>query len=298
MIDLPGGDSATPKLTQYEGKKVWGVYVAGDTFHVWTRGEVNQLHHYGIEGVIPIVVPPQNEEWWVENHGYAVLEALVREAKAWGIPKGSPLCLDVEEHQSSAMNYPSDVCHAWRIACGAHGMRSWTYGSKSFLVSDHYSHRWLAEWPIPTPVHPQLPPGFAGWQYHGEDHGIDHDIFQAGRTYLSPHLELVTLPAQEAAVTSTTKAPDAASGGGLAQPSPSPASSQQKGNQVITLSPQLKKAISDLATFVAHGGSWTILINDFVHAFTVNNKSGLATVLTGIAGSFLVGNHVVTKAKN
>ena len=217
LVTLPGGDSATPKPARYAGKKVWGVYVAGHPFHIWTRGEVNQLASYGVEGVIPIVVPPQDEEWWLQNHGYATLEALVREAKAWGLPQGSPICLDVEEGQSAHMANPADVLHAWAVATTIHKMRNWTYGSKTFLLNDHYGLRWLADWT--NPVNPQLPPGFQAWQYHGQDNGIDHDIFEGGRDYLSPQFRVVTLgtpkahdvTAQDASVViSTSPAPTAA----------------------------------------------------------------------------------------
>jgi len=81
MTTLPGADSASPKPAQYFGRKVWGVYVAGSTFHVWTHAEVAELARYGVEGVMPIVVPSQTEKWWELNAGYAAMEALVREAK-------------------------------------------------------------------------------------------------------------------------------------------------------------------------------------------------------------------------
>jgi hypothetical protein len=192
MTFLLGGDSATPKPVR--GRKIWGVYVAGSAYHVWTKAEVAQLASQGIQGVMPIVVPPQNEKWWTENFGYAVLESLVREAIAWGVPEGSPLCLDVEEFQSAEMTSPADVCHAWQVACAAHKMRNWIYGSESFLRNDHYGLRWVANWPIPTPTNPQLPQGFNAWQYAGNVNGIDLDIFEEHRTYLSPHLEPLSLP--------------------------------------------------------------------------------------------------------
>ena len=125
------------------------------------------------------------------NHGYPVLEQLVREARAWGLPEGSPICLDVEEGQSSKMAAPADVLHAWSVATSVHKMRNWTYGSKSFLLNDHYGLRWLADWT--NPVNPQLPHGFQAWQYHGQDNGIDHDIFEGGRDYMSPQFRVVTL---------------------------------------------------------------------------------------------------------
>jgi hypothetical protein len=203
MTVLLGGDSATPKPTQ--GRKVWGVYVAGAAFHIWTKAEVAELAHQGVEGVMPIVVPPQGEnKWWLENYGYATLEGLVREAIAWGLPKGAPICLDVEEYQSAQMSQPSDVLHAWAVACTTHGMRNWVYGSKSFLLNDRWGLRWLAEWPNVTPTNPVLPAGFQGWQYKGNTNGIDLDIFEAGRDYVSPNLKLINLPVKPPVVSRET----------------------------------------------------------------------------------------------
>ena len=88
MTTLPGADSASPKPAQYFGRKVWGVYVAGATFHVWTHAEIAELARYGIEGVMPIVVPSQSEKWWELNSGYATMEALVREANAYANSTG------------------------------------------------------------------------------------------------------------------------------------------------------------------------------------------------------------------
>ena len=39
-MTLPGGDSATPKPSRYFGKKIWGVYVAGHPFRIWTTRSV------------------------------------------------------------------------------------------------------------------------------------------------------------------------------------------------------------------------------------------------------------------
>lgn len=196
MTTFPGGDSASPKPAQYFGHKVWGVYVAGATFHIWTHAEVAELARYGVEGVMPIVVPPQNEAWWELNAGYAVLEQLVREAKAWGVPAGSPLCLDIEQHQSDAMPAKQDVAHAWAVASRAHGYRTWTYSGGSYLANDHYGFRWIADWPNPTPTNPQVPKGFNAWQYAtSTSRGIDLDVFEAGRDYMTPHLGVVVLEA-------------------------------------------------------------------------------------------------------
>ena len=194
MSVLLGGDSATPKPDQYQGKKIWGVYVAGATPHVWSHGEVAELAHYGVEGFLPIVVPPQDTKWWEDNFGYSVMEQLVREAIAWGLPQGAPICLDVEEFQSSQMSSPGDILHAWAVALAAHHMRGWVYGSEAFLRNDMWALRWMAAWPDVTPANPQLPQGFQGWQYKGDTNGIDLDIFEGGRDYVSPQLKLVNLP--------------------------------------------------------------------------------------------------------
>jgi hypothetical protein len=194
---LFGGDSATPKPAQYQGKKVWGVYVAGDTFRVWTKAEVEELSQHGIEGVMPIVVPPQNQDWWLDNGGYATLEQLVREAKAWGVPEESPLCLDIEEHQFEAMGpHVVKMVQMWAQASRAHKYRTWTYGSLTCLRNDLYGFKWVAAWPDPTPTNPEIPAGFNAWQYATRPaEGIDLDIFEAGRDYMTPDRKVVVLEA-------------------------------------------------------------------------------------------------------
>jgi len=197
MTVLTGADSSTPQPAQYKGKKVWGVYVGGATPHVWTKEEVAELGAHGVEGVIPIVVPPQDTPWWDENFGYATLEALVREAMAWGLPEGSPLCLDVEEAQAAAIlknGSAADVMHAWAVATRVHNYRTWTYANRDFLANDHWALRWLAEWPEVTPTEPGLLANYQGWQYRGGVDGIDLDIFEEGRDYLTPDLKVVNLP--------------------------------------------------------------------------------------------------------
>jgi hypothetical protein len=156
---------------------------------------VRATAQHGIQGVLPIVVPSQTTDWWLDNAGYAELELLVRQALAWGIPKGSPLCLDIEEHQSEKMNNAVDVARAWAIACEQRGLRPWAYGSASFLDKDIYNNRWLAEWPNVTPVDPDPPKGYRAWQYKGNDNGIDHDVFLANEIFLSPHLKPVKIDA-------------------------------------------------------------------------------------------------------
>lgn len=187
-----GGDSATPKPQFYPGHDVWGVYVAGDAFHVWTTEEVRGLSPH-VKGVLPIVVPPQNEKWWAVNGGYAVLEQLVRDALDWGVPVGSPLCLDVEYAQAEEIGtFAGDVLHGWAVACVAHELRPWVYSTKDFLAFDMWGMRWLAEWPEPRPTDPQLPRDYAGWQFANEGE-YDESIFEANRIYMTPELGVVNL---------------------------------------------------------------------------------------------------------
>ena len=153
------------------------------------------------------------------------MEALVREAKAWGVPKGSPLCLDIEQHQADQMPAKSDVAHAWATATRAHGYRTWTYSGLSYLANDHYGFRWVADWPNPTPSNPQLPQGFNAWQYATvTKDGIDLAIFEAGRDYMTPHLGVAVLYSPSIKehiselVTSSKGAPsDSAAGGAPSQ---------------------------------------------------------------------------------
>jgi hypothetical protein len=197
MTLLIGADSRSPQPDLYRGHSIWAVYIAGDTFHLWTHAEVAALAEGGVRGVLPIVVPPQKENWWAENDGYGTLEALVRDAVAWGLPAGSPLVLDVEEGQ--AVHIGSNTCHAWAIACGVHHYIPWFYSSGGLLARDHWCHHWLAKWyglagydhAAPT----ELPPHTLGWQYAGDVEGgrIDRDIFAPGHTYLTPQLKVETI---------------------------------------------------------------------------------------------------------
>jgi hypothetical protein len=188
---LLGADSATPKPTHYAGKNVWGVYIAGATFHIWSKADLYELAWRGVAGVIPIVVPSQTEKWWQTNYGYTELEALARAAVEWGVPEGAPLCLDVEEFQSAQFGAgATNIARAWAIACHAHKLIPWAYGSAAYLEKDLWGNRWLAEWPDVTPANPRPPAGYRGWQYKGNDDGIDLDVFFAGETFLSTDFEI------------------------------------------------------------------------------------------------------------
>ena len=190
MSVLKGADSSAPQPQLYAGKEVWGVYVAGATPHVWTHEEVAELGAHGVPRVLPIVVPPQDEEWWLTNAGYATLEALVREAIAWGVPTDAPLCLDVEEAQAAAIG-GTDTQRSWAVACRAHGLVPWLYSNQDFLSHDAWCNKWLAKWPQPAPADPALPADMSGWQYASET-DIDLDVFAVDRNWMTPTLEVMT----------------------------------------------------------------------------------------------------------
>lgn len=66
---------------------------------------------------------------------------------------------------------------------------------------------------------------------------------------------------------------------------------------IINIPAPLKKFVNEVEGFAAHAGSWVIIINDFVHAFKVSNTGSLSSILTALAGSVIVGTHVVKKVK-
>lgn len=197
-MTLYGGDSAYPQPDHYTGK-VWCVYVAGATPHVWTHEEVAELAQHGIDGILPICVPPQDREWWTPDGCQATLDALVAEAIAWGLPDGSPLVLDVEEAQALAMGGPGRTfgAHCWALATRARGLEPWAYGPTIYLGADLWSKRWLAEWPDPQPVDPEVPEPWDAWQYAGGVEGdtIDLDAFREPILLVRPDLAgTITLP--------------------------------------------------------------------------------------------------------
>ncbi len=246
MTDLTGGDSATPKPTR--GRDIWGVYVAGDAFHVWTKEEVAALD---VKGCLPIVVPPQGIDWWSDNHGYAVMEQLVRDALAWGVPEGSPLVLDVEEYQSAQMGPGAqEVCHAWAVACRTHNLVNWTYGSKSFLAYDMWGLKWLAEWPEPTPTSPELPHGFEGWQY-ANDGDIDLDLFQEHRVYMTPDRRVVAVPGRETLTEESTETSEESGAPLLDAP-------QTAGDAITAESPAPAAPVSDTVSGAAEVASESV----------------------------------------
>ena len=194
-----GADSSVPEPASYSSlREVWGIYVAGDTPHVWTHPEVEELGRHGVRAVLPIVVPTQDPaiRWWTlgggDTGGYEYTEQLVRDAVAWGVPPGSPLVLDIEEATATAIGASAhSVVLGWVHACTVHQLVPWIYAGPSFWSSAGASigeHQWLAEWPQPTPeTPPALPAGYSGWQYAGSGSGhgpVDLDVFAGGLAYL------------------------------------------------------------------------------------------------------------------
>jgi hypothetical protein len=191
MTNLAGADSAVPQPTLYHGFTVWGCYVAGDTPLVWSRSDVAALGAAGIKGVVPVVVPPQTWPW-----PPGALATLVAKAKAWGVPADSPLVLDVEQGTAQAMTVAeaAQVDADWSAAWTG---RSVIYSGTTMLDNVSRCARWLAQWPDVTPVNPDVPAGYFGWQYAGNAMGgaIDLDVFADGETFMLPDCSgVVVLP--------------------------------------------------------------------------------------------------------
>lgn len=203
MTTLKGADSEIPQPGDVAGEDVWGVYLAGDIGHVWSKEDIANLGRSGVKAVLPIVIPPGGKgadgAWWfVEDEGAQTIVRLVAEARAWGLPGGAPLCFDLEQNIVEAIlavdpSLPAKIEARIGAACSAYGYHGWTYGGKTWhdaVGAAHVCHRWLAEWPAVEPTDPQLPAGFGAWQYVGNADGgrIDRDIFAGGLEYLGADL--------------------------------------------------------------------------------------------------------------
>ncbi len=191
---MQGADSSVPQPQLYNPQtEVWGVYVGGDTPHVWTHAEVEELGRHGVRAVLPIVVPTQDPaiRWWTlgggDTGGYEYVEQLVRDAIAWGVPPGSPLVLDIEQATADAIGLGAhSVSLGWVHACTVHDVIPWIYAGESYFSASAApvgEHRWLAMWPAPTPTDPVLPAGYSGWQFAG-GFVVDRDVFEPGIEYL------------------------------------------------------------------------------------------------------------------
>lgn len=198
---LQGADSEIPQPGLEGGREIWGVYIAGDVGHVWTKEDLGNLGRAGVRAVLPIVVPAQSPTpdvgwWWAEDEGAAAIVLLVAQARAWGLPGGAPLVFDFEESTVEAMlavspGLPALVEARVFAACAAYGYHGWTYGGKAWhdAIPEHKGHRWLAHWsaasgeegPVPTSLE-----GYGAIQYAGNVQGgrVDLDVFAGGLEYL------------------------------------------------------------------------------------------------------------------
>ena len=201
MAVVNGADSDAPQPSLYRGREVWGIYTPG-----WPRAALAELGQGGVRALMPITVAPVPKEgephWWSEDEtgGYGVLEGLVREAMAWGVPSGSPLCLDVEEGLAEMMGAvgAKTVAKAWATACRIHGLIDWSYGGETWhgATEGLVRHRWLAKWPLESGQAPEevpaIPEGFDALQYAGnvESGRIDLDLFNGALSYLGADLQV------------------------------------------------------------------------------------------------------------
>ena len=198
MTILPGADSELPQPGFETGKEIWGVYIAGDIAHVWSHAEVASLGLAKVRAVLPIVIPtppsPGVPWWFAADEGAVALVRLIADARAWGLPGGSPLVLDIEQGTAEAMiahdaTLPAKVEARFAAAATAYGYHPWTYGGATWhdaVGPGHVAKRWLAAWPATPPTSLELPAGYDGWQYEGNAKGgrIDLDIFAGGLEYL------------------------------------------------------------------------------------------------------------------
>jgi hypothetical protein len=225
MTILKGADSEIPQPGAEAGEDVWGIYLAGDVGHVWTKEELANLGRVGVRATIPIVIPagakPADGAWWfVEDEGAQMIVRLVAEARAWGLPGGAPLVFDLEENVVEAIlavdpSLPAKIEARINAACNAYGYDAWTYGGKAWhdaVGSGAKCHRWLAEWPTEVPTDPLLPAGFDAWQFAGNVDGglIDRDIFAGGLKYLGADLVVAVIgePEQAPAAPLEEQAPE------------------------------------------------------------------------------------------
>lgn len=220
-VDVPGADSEFPQPTEYRaGRRWWGVYVAGYVGHIWSVAEVRGLAAAGIEYCLPIVAGPPVWPWLavpaisqVEAEAFqhqekgaglpevvdlaaaaadgevTVLRELIAEAQAWGVPAKGPLCLDVEEAFAELVGTNlASLLSTWSLLCEEADLEPWVYGSaRTLSVAGSRNHKWLAWWPAPVPVAPEVPVGYHAWQYAGNQAGgrIDLDVMLAPRVLMS-----------------------------------------------------------------------------------------------------------------
>ena len=182
MTQLIGADSEEALVAHVD---VLGFYP--DT---WTRGQVAAS---GARGCLPIKVPSSKDPWW-ESGVFAA--PLVDEALDWGVPLGSPLCIDIEEDWAEQMTsaQAKAVVQVWHDTCHAAGLHPWIYSGETLFIYTITTtcNRWLASWPDVVPARPTVPPGYSGWQYASGGAGPDRDVFMPG-VYMRPDASGVVL---------------------------------------------------------------------------------------------------------
>ena len=206
---IRGIDCSTPQPRHYAGAQWCGVYVAGDTPHVWTHEELGGLSAAGIKAALPIAVPPQDWPWPASDPTLTpdisgVLQGLCQAAHAWGLPAGSPLVLDCEAGQGDAMTLGPGrdwlplVRRAWTQWCGLYGYVPWWYGAQRHQGITP-AHRWIVADPFPGTG--AMPPGASAVQYaQSPDGAVDLDMAANGLVWLATDLDgtiVIPPPTQE-----------------------------------------------------------------------------------------------------
>jgi len=165
------------------------VDVLGFYPNTWTREQVAAC---GARGCLPIVVPAAGAFW--DDEYFA--SDLVKDAVAWGVPPGSPLCIDIEEGWAEQMTSgeAKAVVQVWHDTCHAAGLHPWIYSGETLFIYTITTtcNRWLASWPDVVPARPTVPPGYSGWQYASGGAGPDRDVFMPG-VYMRPDASGVVL---------------------------------------------------------------------------------------------------------
>ena len=160
MSYIVAADAATPPHLALLPKNctVMMAYVgqAGYTPHVWTAAECQHYRDAGMK-VWPIWVPPQDNFAGQYPNDAAV--ALHLACQACGIPKLSPVFLDIEQHGWA--DNPTDAGRylaQWKVAMTRLGYRH-PFGYLPLAAG----RDWVAHWTGSPPD--RLPPGWVGQQY-------------------------------------------------------------------------------------------------------------------------------------
>lgn len=116
-------DASKPRVAIPKDGKVVAGYIGGDTPHVWTIGEWQKFN--GLKK-LPIYVRDNPAS---HNGTDDAFEAL-RKLYILGVPKGSPVALDMETAVSSVYVMGFHQVMKWA------GYRLWVYGSLNFVTGN------------------------------------------------------------------------------------------------------------------------------------------------------------------